>query len=134
MSLQAVIPLFPQFTALDGIDLTIAPGTLTGFIGPDGVGKSTLLGLIAGVRRLQQGALTVFGGDMTRARVRRRGCTRIAYMPQGLGQNLYAGLSVKENVAFFGGLFGLPARSLEHRSALLLEATGLAPFADRQRC
>ena len=85
---------YGKVVALDGIDLTIEPGSLTGLIGPDGVGKSTLLGLIAGVRRIQDGALDVLGGDMASMRFRRRVCSRIAYMPQGLGQNLYSGLSV----------------------------------------
>ena len=79
---------------------------VTGLIGPDGVGKSTLLGLIAGAKRLQDGGVEVLGGDMADARHRNAICPRIAFMPQGLGRNLYPELSVRENVDFFGRLFG----------------------------
>ena len=75
-------------------------------IGPDGVGKSSLLGIIAGAKRIQTGSVEVLGADMSGPRHRDAVCPRIAYMPQGLGKNLYADLSVKENIEFFGRLFG----------------------------
>ena len=117
--------------ALRGIDLDIPAGVMAGLIGPDGVGKSSLLSLIAGARALQSGQVTVLGGDMASARFRTRVCPRIAYMPQGLGKNLYPTLSVFENVDFFGRLFGHDRVERERRIADLLAATGLAPFADR---
>ena len=58
-------------------------------------------------------------------------CPRIAYMPQGLGKNLYADLSVRENIEFFGRLFGQNRDERERRIASLLDGTGLAPFANR---
>ncbi len=58
-------------------------------------------------------------------------CPRIAYMPQGLGKNLYPDLSVRENIEFFGRLFGQSRAERESRIAELLDSTGLAPFADR---
>ena len=79
--------------AADGVDLEIPAGRMVGFIGPDGVGKSTWLGLIAGARQIQQGRVEVLGGDMAAARHREAVCPRIAYMPQGLGKNLYPTLS-----------------------------------------
>ena len=90
--------------ALEAVDLRIPSGGMVGFIGPDGVGKSSLLGLIAGVRRIQDGMLEVLGGDMRGSRHRTAVCPQIAYMPQGLGRNLYLTLSVFENVDFFGRL------------------------------
>jgi len=117
--------------ALDDVSLTIPAGRMVGFIGPDGVGKSTLLGLLAGVRILQEGRIEVFGGDMARSRYRSRVCPRIAYMPQGLGKNLYMSLSVYENVEFFGRLFAQERAEREARISELLERTGLAPFRDR---
>lgn len=117
--------------ALDSINLTIPAGHMIGLIGPDGVGKSSLLALVSGARRIQTGHVFVLGGDMGDADHRRAVCPRIAYMPQGLGRNLYATLSVFENVDFFGRLFGQQRAERQRRIDLLLTATGLAPFKDR---
>ena len=119
---------YGQVFALAGVDLRIPAGCTAGLIGPDGVGKSTLLALIAGVRRIQQGSVAVFGGDMRNPRHRRQSCPRIAYMPQGLGRNLYMSLSVFENVDFFGRLFGQARHERKWRINELLTSTGLAPF------
>ncbi|HMM52335.1 MAG TPA: ribosome-associated ATPase/putative transporter RbbA [Burkholderiaceae bacterium] len=117
--------------ALVEIDLALPRGGIVGVIGPDGVGKSTLLSLVAGATRLQQGHIETLGSDMARASGRRRACTRIAYMPQGLGRNLYRTLSVRENVEFFGRLFEHDRAERDARMHLVLSATGLLPFAER---
>ncbi|MCC7274822.1 MAG: ribosome-associated ATPase/putative transporter RbbA [Alphaproteobacteria bacterium] len=117
--------------ALDAVGLDLPAGCMVGLIGPDGVGKSSLLSLIAGAHVIGQGTVEVLGGDMAIARHRRATCPRIAYMPQGLGRNLYPTLSVFENVDFFGRLFGHGKDERARRIATLLERTGLAPFADR---
>src|SRR5690554_6626122 len=117
--------------ALDDVTLELPAGKMVGLIGPDGVGKSSLLALIAGARALQEGELQVLGGDMRDARHRNAVGPSIAYMPQGLGKNLYPTLSVAENVDFFGRLFGHDRAERERRIADLLSATGLTPFADR---
>ncbi|WP_136513006.1 ribosome-associated ATPase/putative transporter RbbA [Geomonas edaphica] len=117
--------------ALDSVTLAIPAGRMVGTIGPDGVGKSTLFSLIAGSRKLQTGRVEVLGGSMADAAHRRRVCPRIAYMPQGLGRNLYPTLSVFENVDFFARLFGHGRTERERRIGELLSATGLDPFAGR---
>ena len=122
---------YGETVALAGVDLAVPSGRMIGFFGPDGVGKSTLVAIIAGVRKIQKGKVEVLGGDMAQAAHRRAVCPRIAYMPQGLGRNLYATLSVFENVDFFGRLFGQSKSERAARIAELLESTGLAPFADR---
>ncbi|WEN43370.1 Ribosome-associated ATPase [Thauera sp. GDN1] len=122
---------YGETLAAAGVTLDIPAGRMVGFIGPDGVGKSTWLGLIAGARRIQHGAVEVLGGDMADARHRARVCPRIAYMPQGLGRNLYPTLSVFENIDFFGRLFGQSAAERARRITELLAATGLGAFADR---
>ncbi|MEL7140302.1 MAG: ATP-binding cassette domain-containing protein, partial [Pseudomonadota bacterium] len=117
--------------ALDDLTLTLPGGKLVGLVGPDGVGKSTLLGLITGAKALQSGQIDVLGGPIGDPQHRRRICPSIAFMPQGLGRNLYAELSVRENLEFFSRLFGQGAEERASRIAALVEATGLAPFTDR---
>jgi ribosome-dependent ATPase len=104
--------------ALGSITLNMPAGCMVGLIGPDGVGKSSLLSLIAGARAIQQGRITVLGGDIADASHRAMACPRIAYMPQGLGKNLYPTLSVFENVDFFGRLFGQDRQEAEAWSLL----------------
>jgi ribosome-dependent ATPase len=122
---------YGKVLALDHLSLEIPSGLMVGIIGPDGVGKSTLLALVAGSKRLQEGEIWALDGDMRSVKHRRAVCPRIAYMPQGLGKNLYLELSVHDNVDFMAQLFGLTKAEREARIAQLLEATGLAPFADR---
>lgn len=122
---------FGDTQALVDIHLSIPPATTVGFIGPDGVGKSTLLSLIAGARELQQGNIQVLDESLQSRQARSRLYQRIAYMPQGLGKNLYPTLSAYENVDFFAGLFGLRGKDKHQRIVTLLQATGLAAFKDR---
>ncbi len=129
--LHSVTHRYGSVIALDDVSLDLASGRIVGFIGPDGVGKSTLLGLVAGARQIQSGTVHVFAGDMADAAHRRAVCHRIAYMPQGLGKNLYPDLSVRENIEFFGRLFGKSRAERHRRIAELLDATGLEPFQNR---
>lgn len=122
---------YGKVLALDQVSLDIPGGIMIGVIGPDGVGKSTLLALLAGSKKVQEGQVDALGGDMRQARHRREVCPRIAYMPQGLGKNLYLELSVYDNVDFMGQLFGLSSGERAKRISELLEATGLGPFPDR---
>jgi len=122
---------YGKVRALDSITLDLPAGCMVGLIGPDGVGKSSLLSLLAGARVMQEGRIEVLGGDIADPRHRRNSCSRIAYMPQGLGKNLYSTLSVFENIDFFGRLFGHDRKERERRIALLLARTGMAAFADR---
>jgi ribosome-dependent ATPase len=122
---------YGKTTALDSITLDLPAGCMVGLIGPDGVGKSSILSLIAGARRIQEGQIEVLGGDMADARFRRDACPRIAYMPQGLGKNLYPTLSVFENTDFFARLFGLGRAQAKRRIGELLDSIGLGPFPDR---
>lgn len=131
VSISGVELHYGKVQALRDITLDLPAARMVGFIGPDGVGKSSLLGLIAGARAIQSGSIRVLGGDMSDAAHRNLVCPRIAYMPQGLGKNLYPTLSVFENVDFFGRLFGHDRIERERRINELLTATGLAPFRNR---
>jgi ribosome-dependent ATPase len=128
---SGVTHAYGKVLALDDVSLEVPAGRMTGLIGPDGAGKSTLLGVIAGARKLQIGTVEVLDGSMADARHRGAVCTRIAYLPQGLGKNLYQEISVAENLTFFGTLFGLAATEREKRIHQLAAATGLLPFRDR---
>lgn len=99
--LQQVQLSYGTTKALDSISLDIPAGVMVGLIGPDGVGKSSLLALLSGARAIQQGKVQVLGGDMASSEHRDAVCADIAYMPQGLGKNLYLTLSVEENLQFF---------------------------------
>lgn len=129
--LSGVSLRYGQKPALQAISLEIPAGCMVGLIGPDGVGKSSLLSLVAGARALQDGDVEVLGGDMRRTGHREAVCPRIAYMPQGLGKNLYPTLSVEENLQFFGRLFGQSAQERRQRIDTLTAGTGLAPFLAR---
>lgn len=117
--------------ALAGVNLTIPADCMVGMIGPDGVGKSSLLALISGARVVQTGSVEVLGGDIGKKRHRDEVCPRIAYMPQGLGRNLYPTLSVEENLQFFARLFGHNSAERRRRIDDLTRSTGLYPFLTR---
>ncbi len=130
--LENVTQRYRHAIALDDVSVTLPTGCMVGLIGADGVGKSTLLSIIAGARQVQSGRVTVLGGDIANSAHRAAVCPRIAYMPQGLGKNLYPDLSIRENIEFFARVFGQSRSERDWRIAELLDSTGLAPFADRQ--
>ena len=122
---------YKSTTAIHNLALSIPAGLTVGVIGPDGVGKSTLLSLIAGERVMQKGQLQVLGGDMRDEKHRAAICSDIAYMPQGLGKNLSPTLSVEENLQFFAKLFGHNRAQRRARIDILTKRTGLYPFLSR---
>ena len=129
--LQGVSLRYKKTTALADVTLDLPAGCMVGLIGPDGVGKSSLLALVAGARAVQQGRVEVLGGDMARRQHRQKVCPNIAFMPQGLGKNLYPTLSVEENLQFFARLFGHEAPERRRRIDELTRSTGLQSFLDR---
>jgi len=129
--LSGVSHCYGAVVALEAVDIALPAGCMVGLIGPDGVGKSSLLALVSGARMIQSGKVEVLGGDIGDRHFRATAQPRIAYMPQGLGKNLYPTLSVFENVDFFGRLFGQGKRERERRIDELLTSTGLLPFKDR---
>jgi ribosome-dependent ATPase len=129
--IEDVTQRYGEAVALDAVTIELPVGCMVGFIGPDGVGKSTLLSIIAGARQVQSGNVIVLNGEMKDQAHRSAICPRIAYMPQGLGKNLYPDLSVRENIEFFARLFGQSKSERNWRISELLQSTGLAPFSDR---
>ena len=128
---KAVSHRYSATVSLDGVSIDIPARIMVGVIGPDGVGKSTLLALIGGVRTIQQGEVLVFDKNVADQRNLKEIRGRIAYMPQGLGRNLYPTLSVFENIDFFGRLFGQGAEERRERITELLTATGMEKFEAR---
>ncbi|WP_109842780.1 ribosome-associated ATPase/putative transporter RbbA [Aggregatibacter aphrophilus] len=131
VSVEHLSHSYGKTTALSDVSLQIPRGATVGLIGPDGVGKSTLLSLIAGVKIIQTGSVKVFDLNVTEKKVRDTLSHKIAFMPQGLGKNLYLTLSVYENIDFHARLFGLNKLQRHERIQRLLNATGLSPFANR---
>src|SRR5215469_5382249 len=129
--LRGVTHRYGKAVALGDVSLDIPAQKMIGLIGPDGVGKSTVLGILAGVRKMQRGAVEVLGGNIDDARFRTLVSGRIAYLPQGLGKNLYPTLSIFENVDFFGRLFGQSREEREWRIDDLFASTDLTPFRER---
>jgi ribosome-dependent ATPase len=130
-SVRNISHRYRDVLALDDVSIEIPANKMIGVIGPDGVGKSTLLGILAGVRTIQQGEAQVLGGNIDDARFRTAIAERIAYLPQGLGKNLYPTLSIYENVDFFGRLFGQSKEERDWRIDDLFQSTDLTPFRDR---
>jgi len=116
-----------QVTALDGVDLSVHGGRVTGLIGPDGAGKTTLMRLAAGLLAPNAGAIEVLGQDATRESLAVQ--SAIGYMPQRFG--LYEDLSVQENLDLYADLQGVTPAERPARYGELLAMTGLAPFTGR---
>ena len=122
---------YGKILGLNDVSLDLPSGCMAGLVGPDGVGKSSLFSLVAGAHVVQTGRVEVLGGNINQRHHRQTVCPRIAYMPQGLGKNLYPTLSVFENIDFFGRLFGQTTAERQARINHLVTNTGLAQFCDR---
>ena len=113
--------------ALDGVSLAVEPGKVTGLIGPDGAGKTTLMRLAVALLRADAGSVRVLGMDAARAPLEVQ--SAIGYMPQRFG--LYEDLSVRENLDLYADLQGVPNPERPGRYSELLSMVGLAPFTGR---
>ena len=129
--IQHVSLKYGKTEALKDISLSLPAACMMGLIGPDGVGKSSLLALLAGAKVVQEGTLLVLGGNIADRKHRRKVCPHIAYMPQGLGKNLSKTLSVEENLQFVARLFGHGEQERRKRIDELTKSTGLYDFLDR---
>ena len=128
---QGFCKRYRKQVAVEGVDLAIEPGEIYGLIGPDGAGKSSLMKAVAGVLTYEGGAVDVFGVRVDSEAAAEKVKGRIGFMPQGLGLNLYAELSVEENIDFFAQLREVPPGLLAQRKRKLLAMTRLDRFRDR---
>lgn len=113
--------------ALDGVSFAIRPGVVTGLIGPDGAGKTTLMRLAAGLLIPDGGSIQVLGLDATKESLAVQ--ATLGYMPQRFG--LYEDLTVQENLDLYADLQGVPKAARAERYGELMHMTGLAPFTKR---
>jgi ABC-2 type transport system ATP-binding protein len=128
LRVQGLTKRFDDLAALDDVELRIDPGQIVAVIGPNGAGKTTLVSLVAGLLRPDGGFIEVDGVDMIRhPRLAQRS---IALAPQETG--LYPSLSVRENLEYFGRLYGLRGRELAARISWVVVAVGLDGFLSRQ--
>ncbi|MGV9865413.1 ABC transporter ATP-binding protein [Rhodococcus koreensis] len=99
---RSVTRKFGDFTAVDSMSMTVAPGEVVGLLGANGAGKTTLIRMLLGLLAATEGAVELLGGPPDRTRRARMG-----YVPQNLG--LYRDLTVEENLAFSAEAYGVPA-------------------------
>lgn len=118
---------FGGLEAVRELSLEVARGEIFGLVGPDGAGKTTVLRLLCGLLDPDSGTRTVAGLDVAAEPLRLK--DHIGYMPQRFG--LYGDLTVDENLAFYGDLFGVSRAERERLSVELLEMTRMAPFRKR---
>jgi len=126
VAIEHLVKRFEATTALDDINIEVAPGELFGFIGPDGAGKTTLFRILVTLILPDAGRATVLDRDVTTAiwDLRRR----VGYMPGRF--SLYPDLSVEENLRFFASVFGASVEQQQDLIAPIYDQ--LAPFSDRR--
>jgi len=109
---------FGSIKAVDNVDLQVDDGDIYGLVGPDGAGKTTLMRLICGLLTPDTGEIVLPGRS-----------DFLGYMPQKF--SLYGDLTVKENINFFGSMYGLKPAVIKERAEVILELTNLLPFQER---
>ena len=117
---------FGDFTAVDAISFGVEKGEIFGFLGANGAGKTTAMRMLTGLSRPTEGEATVAGYDVYREpeQIKRR----IGYMSQKF--SLYEDLKVRENIRFYGGIYGLPRKQVRQEADRLIEELGMSAFAN----
>lgn len=120
---EGVVKRFGAVTALDGARIAIPPGQITGLVGPDGAGKTTLIRILAGLMEADEGTVEALGGKPG------QNLEQLGYMPQRFG--LYEDLTVRENLTLYAEVRGLDRSEREAVFGRLLDFTDLRRFQDR---
>ena len=113
---------FGKFTAVDRVSFSVSKGEIFGFLGPNGAGKSTTIRMLCGLLSSSSGSANVGGFDINRQPEQVR--QSIGYMSQKF--SLYKDLTVEENIAFFGGVYGLAGKRLAERASAVMAMAGLS--------
>ena len=119
---RGLVKRYGKFTAVDHLDLRVRKGEIYGLLGPNGAGKTTTIKVLCGLLKVSDGEAHINGKQVPDRRI----SAEIGYMPQETA--LYPGLTVHQNVAFFGSIFGLTRREIEAREKTLLEFIDLAAW------
>ena len=118
---------FGDFTAVDAISFDVGQGEIFGFLGANGAGKTTAIKMLCGLSKPTSGAATIAGFDIYKnpEDIKRN----IGYMSQHF--SLYRDMTIRENIRFYAGIYGLPARTIKERGNLLIDELNLKDYADR---
>lgn len=126
LSLEAVVKRYGDFTAVAGVDLTVAKGEIFGFLGPNGAGKTTTIRMVAGILQPTSGRISIGGDDLASNPLAAKG--RVGYIPDR--PFLYEKLSGGEFLRFVAGLWGRHGPEVEARMDRLLELFRLSEWKD----
>src|SRR4026209_336086 len=119
---------FGTFTAVDHVSFSVGKGSIFGFLGPNGSGKTTVIRMLCGILEPTEGTARIGGHDVVRDTEPIK--EMIGYMSQKF--SLYDELTVNENLLFAGKLYGLSGRELDQRREEMITTTHLEPYIDRR--
>jgi ABC-type multidrug transport system ATPase subunit len=128
ISAEHLVRRFGNFTAVNDVSFRVQKGEIFGFLGPNGSGKTTVIKMLTGLLPLSGGSAQVEGLDVRTDSEAVREC--IGYMSQNF--SLYYDLTVKENLLFYGRIYGLDSTRLKRRIEETVELNGLGPYLNRQ--
>lgn len=121
ISVQRLTKKFGTFTAVDAISFEVMKGEIFGFLGANGAGKTTAMKILIGISRPTSGTATVAGYDIYKETEQIK--KSIGYMSQRF--SLYNDLTIRENIEFFGGIYGLTPHQIRDKGEALVEKLGL---------
>lgn len=127
IEVKNLVRRFGDFTAVDNTSFQVHEGEIFGLLGPNGAGKSTTFKMLCGLLPASSGELSVAGVNLRTARVAAR--ANVGYVAQKF--SLYGMLTVRENLEFFGGAYGLPWQKIKERIKEVLSRFGLSGAEDR---
>ena len=127
ISVHNLTKTFGEFTAVNNISFEVAKGEIFGFLGANGAGKTTAMKMLIGISKPSSGEAVVAGFDIeTQAEMVKK---NIGYMSQKF--SLYDDLTIKENITFFGGIYGLSRKEIKAKTAILIAELELEEVASQ---